>query len=67
MPGGGHLQAHGCPILTMSEVRPVAGAVLRLLVDPVPVYAWAMLHRRDGQHGALTTLHAVVSYPPQLR
>jgi hypothetical protein len=45
----------------MSEVRPVDGAVVRPLVDPVPLYAWAMLHRRDAHHGALATLHAIVS------
>ena len=56
-----HLQSHGLPILTMSECPPVPGAVVRPLVDPVPVYPWAMVHRAEARHPALTTLGSVVA------
>ncbi len=54
-----HLRQHGLPILTMTECPPVAGAVVRPLVDPVPLYPWAMVHRRDLRHPALETLAVV--------
>ena len=40
-----HLRSHGLPILTMSECPAVPGAVVRPLVEPVPCYPWAMVHR----------------------
>ena len=56
-----HLRSHGLPILTMSECPAVPGAVLRPLVDPVPVYAWAMVSRGDAAHPALATLRSVAA------
>jgi DNA-binding transcriptional LysR family regulator len=56
-----HLAQHGLPILTMTECSPVAGAVVRPLVDPVPLYPWAMVHRRDLRHPALDTLAVVAA------
>ncbi len=56
-----HLESHGLPILTMSECPAVRGAVVRPLVEPVPVYAWAMVHRRDARHAALATLRSVAT------
>jgi hypothetical protein len=56
-----HLQEHGLPILTMSECPEVPGAVIRPLVDPVPLYPWAIVHRRDATSPQLATLHAVAS------
>lgn len=53
-----HLESHGLPILTMSERPPVPGAVLRPLVDPVPVYPWAIVTRRDARHPALSSLRS---------
>jgi hypothetical protein len=44
----------------MSECPPVAGAVIRPLVEPVPVYPWAMVHRRSLRHPALTALTSVL-------
>lgn len=55
-----HLQALGLPILTMSECPPVAGGLIRPLVDPVPMYPWAMVHRRDLRHPALAALTTVI-------
>jgi len=55
-----HLHSHGRPILTLIE-RPVPpGAVLRPLVDPVPVYPWTMVHARELRHPGLDALHASV-------
>lgn len=56
-----HLRSHGLPILTMTECPEVPGAVIRPLVEPVPVYPWAVVHRRDVRHPALATLRAVIA------
>ena len=56
-----HLRSHGLPILTMSECPAVPGAVVRPLVEPVPVYPWAIVHRADTRHPGLTTLGAVAT------
>jgi hypothetical protein len=56
-----HLQSHGLPILTMIERPDVPGAVIRSLVEPVPVYPWAIVHRGDATHPALATLHSVAT------
>lgn len=56
-----HLQSHGLPILTMSECPAVPGAVIRPLVEPVPYYPWAMVHRGDATHPALATLRSVAT------
>jgi DNA-binding transcriptional LysR family regulator len=56
-----HLQSHGLPILTMIERPAVPGAVIRPLVEPVPVYPWAIVHRRDATHPALATLRSVAT------
>ena len=56
-----HLRSHGLPILTMVDRAPVPGAVVRPLVEPVPVYPWAMVHRRDATYPELETLGAVVT------
>jgi hypothetical protein len=45
----------------MSECPPVEGAVVRPLVDPVPVYPWAMVHRTDERHPGLAALSSVVA------
>ena len=56
-----HLQSHGLPILTMSECPAVPGAVIRPLVEPVPVYPWAIVHRGDAKYPELATLGSVVT------
>jgi DNA-binding transcriptional LysR family regulator len=56
-----HLQSHGFPILTMTECPPVPGGVIRPLVEPVPVYPWAMVHRGDAKYPELATLTSVVT------
>jgi DNA-binding transcriptional LysR family regulator len=56
-----HLQSHGLPILTMIERPAVPGAVIRPLVEPIPVYPWAIVHRRDAKYPELTTLGSVVT------
>lgn len=56
-----HLRSHGLPVLTMSERPAVPGAVIRPLVEPVPVYPWAIVQRRDAKHRALATLGLVAT------
>jgi DNA-binding transcriptional LysR family regulator len=51
-----HIRETGWPILVkLDEPRP-AGAVVRPLVDPVPVYPWWVVHRHDLRHPALAAL-----------
>jgi DNA-binding transcriptional LysR family regulator len=56
-----HLRSHGLPILTMSECPAVPGAVIRPLVEPVPLYPWAIVHRSDATYPELATLGSVVT------
>jgi DNA-binding transcriptional LysR family regulator len=56
-----HLQVHGLPILTMIERPAVAGAVIRPLVEPVPLYPWAIVHRGDAKSPELAALGSVVT------
>ena len=55
-----HLRSHGRPILTLLERPLVAGVVVRPLTDPVPLYAWTMVFRRDLRHPGLDALHASI-------
>jgi uncharacterized protein YeaO (DUF488 family)/DNA-binding transcriptional LysR family regulator len=53
-----HLRAEGLPILTLLE-RPVApGVVVRPLTEPMPLYPWTMVFRRDLRHPGLDGLQA---------
>ena len=53
-----HLRAEGLPILTLLE-RPLApGVVVRPLTEPVPLYPWTMVFRRDLRHPGLEALQA---------
>jgi DNA-binding transcriptional LysR family regulator len=55
-----HLRSHGRPILTLIE-RPLApGVVVRPLADPVPLYPWTMVFRRELRHPGLEALHASI-------
>ena len=54
-----HLKSHGLPILTMSECPSVPSAVIKPLVDPVPVYPWAMVHRSDATYPEIAVLAEV--------
>jgi hypothetical protein len=51
---GHHLRTTGWPILTKLDGPHVTGAVVRPLTDPVPLYPWWMVRRRDLQHPALS-------------
>src|SRR5262249_27848046 len=53
-----HLRSHGRPILTLAE-RPIApSVVVRPLAEPVPLYPWTMVYRRELRHSGLDALHA---------
>jgi DNA-binding transcriptional LysR family regulator len=54
-----HLRSHGRPILTLAE-RPIApSVVIRPLTEPVPLYPWTMVYRRELRHSGLDALHAI--------
>lgn len=62
VPGGEelaqHLRLRSAPILTLMSQPPVQGAVLRPIVDPIPLFPWAMLWRSGLAHPALQELRA---------
>lgn len=51
-----HVRLRNAPVLTLMSQPPVAGAVLRPLVEPVALYPWAMFWRADLDHPALRAL-----------
>ncbi len=53
-----HLRSHGRPILTMLERPVLPGVVVLPLVEPVPLYPWAMVYRRELRDPGLDALHA---------
>jgi DNA-binding transcriptional LysR family regulator len=53
-----HLRSHGLPILTLTERLVVPGVVVRPLTDPVPLYPWTMVVRRELRHPGLAALQA---------
>lgn len=53
-----HLRTHGRPILTLAERLIVPGVVVRPLTDPVPLYPWTIVYRRELRHPALDALQA---------
>lgn len=55
-----HLRSHGRPILTLVERPTAPGVTIRPLTDPVPLYAWTMVFRRELQHPGLDALQASV-------
>jgi DNA-binding transcriptional LysR family regulator len=55
-----HLVDRDGPILVMSTQPAVPGGVLRPIVDPVPLFPWAMIWRVDADHPGLRALHAAV-------
>jgi DNA-binding transcriptional LysR family regulator len=55
-----HIRDRSSPILTMGSQPPVAGAVLRPLLDPIPLYPWTMIWRADLKHPALGALHQAI-------
>ena len=55
-----HVRMTGWPILTKLEGPDSRGTVVRPLTDPVPLYPWTMVHRRDLRHPGLDALNAAV-------
>lgn len=65
VPGGEelaqHLRLRSAPILTLASQPSVDGAVIRPVVDPVPLYPWAMVWRSGLSHPALQELRATAA------
>ncbi|WP_327002097.1 LysR family transcriptional regulator [Dactylosporangium sp. NBC_01737] len=55
-----HLVGRSGPILVMSTQPAVPGGVLRPIVDPVPLFPWAMIWRVDADDPGLRALHTAV-------
>jgi DNA-binding transcriptional LysR family regulator len=53
------LRRYGTPVLALTSQPPIPGAVLLPVVDPVPLYPWSMLWRRDLRHPGLDVLQVV--------
>lgn len=51
-----HVQQWDMPVLTISSQPEVPGAVIRPLVEPVAIYPWSMIWRKDMRHSGLTAL-----------
>jgi DNA-binding transcriptional LysR family regulator len=56
-----HIQQWDEPILTISSQPEVPGAVVRPLVQPVAVYPWSMIWRKDLHHPGLTALRTAAA------
>ncbi|MCW6003581.1 LysR family transcriptional regulator [Micromonospora sp. CPCC 205371] len=52
------MRRHGTPVLALSSQPAIPGAVLRPIVDPVPLYPWSMIWRQDLRHPGLDALLA---------
>jgi hypothetical protein len=55
-----HLRTTGWPIVSMLDAEEVPGAVVRPLTDPVPLYPWTMVHRKELRHPGLDALNRAV-------
>ena len=51
-----HLVQQGLPILTLLDHRPVAGGVVRPIVDPVLLYPWSIAWRAGSHPSGLTAI-----------
>jgi hypothetical protein len=56
-----HLRTTGWPILTMFDRPPLPGAVVLPFTDPVPVYPWMIVHRRQLRHPGLDALDRAIA------
>jgi len=55
-----HLREEGVPILSHTSAGVPSGAVLRPLVEPVPLYPWRMLWHPGQRHPALAALQGAL-------
>jgi DNA-binding transcriptional LysR family regulator len=55
-----HLRATGWPIISLLDVPAIPGAVVRPFTDPIPLYPWTMVHRRNLKHPALAALDQAI-------
>jgi DNA-binding transcriptional LysR family regulator len=55
-----HLRTTGWPIISLLDVPAIPGAVVRPLTDPIPLYPWTMVHRRNLTHPALAALDQAI-------
>ena len=58
---GYHLVRQGVPILTAVDHVDVPGGVVRALVEPVPLYPWSVISRREPERHHTDTLLAAAA------
>jgi DNA-binding transcriptional LysR family regulator len=56
-----HLTRQGLPILTGIDHAPIAGGVVRQLVDPVPIYPWSLVWRSGLQPRILAPVESAAA------
>jgi hypothetical protein len=57
-----HLRSTGWPILTKLDGPEIRRAVVRPLTDPIPLYPWTMVYRRDLNHHGLDELRRAADH-----
>jgi DNA-binding transcriptional LysR family regulator len=55
-----HLRTTGWPILSLLDTPPLPGAVVLPFTDPVPVYPWMIVHRRQLHHPGLDAIDRAI-------
>jgi DNA-binding transcriptional LysR family regulator len=55
-----HLRATGWPIISLLDVPAIPGAVVRPFTDPIPLYPWTMVHRRNLKQPVLAALNRAI-------
>jgi len=53
-----HLASQGLPIITSIEHRAVPGGVVRMLAEPMVLYPWSMVRRRDAHPAGIGAVEA---------
>jgi DNA-binding transcriptional LysR family regulator len=51
-----HLVEQNLPIITTIDHRPVPGGAMRMISDPVPLFPWSIVYRRDARHPGIQAL-----------
>lgn len=62
-----HLRLRSAPVLTLASQPPIDGAVLLPVVDPIPLFPWAMMWRSGLAHPALAELRDAANEIAQAR
>jgi len=53
-----HLTSQGIPIVTGLDHQPISGGVIRMLSDPIALYPWSIVYRRDAHLPGIRAVRA---------